>query len=188
LLEDSIEELVADTLKRDVVETRPLAQLIYRKTLGNPFFIGQFIKSLHSEDLLQFGHASWHWDIAQIKALNITDNVVDLLTTELRRLPPPTQRLLTIAACIGNRFDIQTLETVSATSQQQISELLHDALQAGLILPAEHTVAAATLAPCSYQFQHDRVQQAAYEGIAKDETDAVHLEIGRLLLRSLSAA
>lgn len=188
LLEDSIEELVADTLKRDVVETRPLAQLIYRKTLGNPFFIGQFIKSLHSEDLLQFGNASWHWDIAQIKALNITDNVVDLLTTELRRLPPPTQRLLTIAACIGNRFDMQTLETVSATSQQQISELLHDALQAGLILPAEHTVAAATLVPCSYQFQHDRVQQAAYEGIAKDETDAVHLEIGRLLLRSLSAA
>lgn len=188
LLEDSMEELVADTLKRDVLETRPLAQLIYRKTLGNPFFIGQFIKSLRSDGLLRFENGSWHWDIAQIQALNITDNVVDLLTRELRRLPQATQSLLTIAACIGNRFDLQTLETVSEKSQQEISELLHDALQAGLIFPAEHIAAAVTLVPCSYQFQHDRVQQAAYEGIARHETDAVHLKIGRLLLHSLTTA
>lgn len=188
LLEDSIEELVADTLKRDSVETRPLAQLIFRKTLGNPFFIGQFIKSLHSETLLQFEGGAWNWDIEQIQALNITDNVVELLTKELRRLPQSTQRLLTIAACIGSRFDLQTLETVSERPRQEISELLHDALQTGLIIPSEHTAAAVALVPLSYQFQHDRVQQAAYEGIAKQETDAVHLEIGRLLLNSLSAA
>ena len=187
LLEDSIEELVADTLKRDAAETRLLAQLIYRKTLGNPFFIGQFIKSLHSDGLLQFENDSWNWDIEQIKASNITDNVVELLTRELHRLPEPTQRLLTIAACIGNRFDLQTLEKVSEKSRQEISELLHDALQAGLIMPAEHTAAAAALPPSSYQFQHDRVQQAAYEGIDKHETDAVHLEIGRLLLNRLTA-
>lgn len=188
LMEDSIEELVADTLKRDAGETRPLAQLIYRKTLGNPFFIGQFIKSLHSDGLLRFENGSWNWDIEQIKASNITDNVVELLTRELHRLPEATQRLLTIAACIGNRFDLQTLETVSQKSKQEISELLHDALQTGLIIPAEHTVAAVALAPTSYQFQHDRVQQAAYEGVPKHETDAVHLEIGRLLLNSLSSA
>lgn len=188
LLEDSIEELVADTLKRDEVEIRPLAQLIYRKTLGNPFFIGQFIKSLHSEGLLRFENRAWHWDIAQIKALNITDNVVDLLTRELRRLPQPTQRLLTIAACIGNRFDMQTLETVSQKSQEEISVLLHDALQTGLVLPAEHTVTVTALVPYFYQFQHDRVQQAAYEGIPRNETDAVHLQIARLLLNSLTSA
>lgn len=188
LQEDSIEELVADTLKRDVHETRSLAQLIYRKTFGNPFFIGQFIKSLRSDGLLWFENGAWHWDIVQIQSLNITDNVVDLLTRELHRLPQATQSLLTIAACIGNRFDLQTLETVSKKSQQEISELLHDALQTGLIVPAEHIAAAVTLVPCSYQFQHDRVQQAAYEGIARHEADAVHLKIGRLLLHSLTAA
>ncbi|MFJ7565608.1 AAA family ATPase [Herminiimonas sp. NPDC097707] len=188
LQEDSIEELVADTLKRDVPETRLLAQLIYRKTFGNPFFIGQFIKSLRSDGLLWFENGAWHWDIVQIQALHITDNVVDLLTRELHRLPQATQSLLTIAACIGNRFDLQTLETVSEKSQQEISELLHDALQTGLIVPAEHIAAAVTLVPCSYQFQHDRVQQAAYEGIARHEADAVHLKIGRLLLDSLTAA
>ncbi|MES2026585.1 MAG: AAA family ATPase [Pseudomonadota bacterium] len=186
LSEVSIVELVADTLKCSVPEAVSLASLVYRKTLGNPFFIGQFIKSLNNDGYLKFENGRWQWNYAEIEALNITDNVVDLLMKELRRLPEPTQRLLTIATCIGSRFDIQTLETVSQKSKQEIGELLHDAIQTGLILPAEHTVAAAAMVSYVYQFQHDKVQQAAYEGIAKHETDAIHLEIGRLLLNSLS--
>lgn len=182
----SILEMVADTLQCEEAEAISLASLIYRKTLGNPFFIGQFIKSLNSDGFLYFENGRWRWNIAQITELNITDNVVDLLTKELRRLPESTQRLLTIAACIGSRFDLQTLETVSQRSKQEIGELLHDAIQTGLVLPAEHTVAATALVSYVYQFRHDKVQQAAYEGIAKYEADAIHLEIGRLLLNSLS--
>ncbi len=188
LLEDSVDELMADTLKCDAGEARQLAQLIYQKTRGNPFFIGQFIKSLHSDDLLKFEGRVWDWDIEKIKGLNITDNVVELLTKELRRLPEATQHLLTIAACIGSRFDLQTLEIVSQKSQTEIGALLYDAVQTGLIVPAEHTVARAAFAPSFYQFQHDRVQQAAFEGIDKNESDAVHLAIGRLLLNSLTVA
>lgn len=187
LSETNIADLIADTLRREQNEVRPLAQLIYRKTMGNPFFIGQFIKSLHADRVLRFENGSWQWDLAQIEALNITDNVVDLLTRELHRLQKPAQRLLTIAACIGSRFDLATLEKVSEASQDDIADLLREAMQAGLILPAE-TMAGqgAAVVSHSYQFQHDKVQQAAYEGIPKEETNAVHLQIGRLLLNSLS--
>jgi histidine kinase len=188
LSESNIAELIGDTLRREQTEVQPLAQLVYRKTMGNPFFIGQFIKSLRAEGLLQFESGSWQWDLAQIEALNITDNVVDLLTAELRRLPEPAQRLLTIAACIGSRFDFQTLETVSEASRDEIVDLLRQAIQAGLILPAESMAGQSAPVPIShsYQFQHDKVQQAAYEGISKEQTDAVHLQIGRLLLSGLS--
>jgi len=184
LPEASIADLLADSLRRERCQVLPLAQLVYRKTMGNPFFIGQFVKSLHAAGLLRFEGSAWNWNMAQIEAAGMTDNVVDLLTRELRRLPQETQRLLTIAACIGSRFDVQTLETVSETPQQQIVELLRAATQAGLILPAE-SMTAYNGAAQSYQFQHDKVQQAAYEGIPKEETDAVHLRIGRLLLQRL---
>lgn len=189
LSEASIAELIADTLRRETAEVLPLAELIFRKTMGNPFFIGQFIKSLHAEGLLHFDSGRWQWNLAQIDALNITDNVVDLLTTELHRLAPPAQQLLTIAACIGSRFDFETLEALSEKSQSDIVDLLREAIQAGLILPAENMTGQATPSlgiPHSYQFQHDKVQQAAYEGIPKEKTDAVHLQIGRLLLSRLS--
>ncbi|HWU97944.1 MAG TPA: AAA family ATPase [Oxalicibacterium sp.] len=188
LSKDSINELVADTLKRDEVDVLPLARLAFRKTLGNPFFINQFLKSLHASDLLSFENGRWQWDIGRIEAADITDNVVDLLTRELHRLPQMVQRLLTIAACIGSRFDVHTLSIVSEKSGQEIQALLHDAMQTGLIQPAEARIASSTGLVHAYQFQHDRVQQAAYEGISKQETDAIHLQIGRLLLSSLTPA
>ncbi len=184
LSEASIVELVADTLKCDEADARPLARLIYRKTLGNPFFINQFIKSLHADGLLAFDNGRWQWDVAQIEAADITDNVVALLMKELRRLPQPTQRLLTIAACIGNRFDVHTLSIVSEKSDREICELMYEAMRAGLIQPTENRLPASSVV--SYQFQHDRVQQAAYEGISRQETDAIRLQIGRLLLNSLT--
>jgi predicted ATPase/signal transduction histidine kinase len=187
LPEASIADLVGDTLCRDRAEAMPLAHLVYRKTMGNPFFIGQFIKSLHADKLLRFESHGWQWDLAQIEAANITDNVVELLTRELRRLPLPTQRLLTLAACIGSRFDLATLETVSGTPAEEIARLLRAAMLAGLILAAEST-ALHGMTSLSYQFQHDKVRQAAYEGIAREEADAIHLQIGRLMLDSLDEA
>ncbi|WP_293780640.1 AAA family ATPase [uncultured Oxalicibacterium sp.] len=186
LEEENIVELLADTLRREVIEVRPLAKLIYRKTLGNPFFINQFIKNLHAERMLTFDDGQWQWDLHRIRTSDITDNVIDLLMKEMSRLSPSTHRLLTIAACIGSRFDLQTLSIVSEKSEDEIRELLQDAIQAGLIQPSENKVAASTVVSYSYQFLHDRVQQAAYEGIARAETNAIHLQIGRLLMNSLT--
>jgi len=44
---------------------------------------------LYSENLLTFDakQLSWQWDIAQIEAQDITDNVVELLLLQLKKLP-----------------------------------------------------------------------------------------------------
>ena len=46
--------LVHDTLHCGHDEAEPLAGLISRKTGGNPFFVGQFLKALREAELLRF--------------------------------------------------------------------------------------------------------------------------------------
>jgi histidine kinase len=189
LPEASVSDLVADAVQSHGESTAALAQLVYRKTLGNPFFVGQFIKSIHNEGLLRFERGGWRWNVEQIEALGITDNVVDLLTRELRRLPAKTHRLLTLAACIGNRFDVRTLATVGETGEDDATEALRQAVQSGLLIRPDAALGSATsdAERQIYLFLHDRIQQAAYDDIPQSEKKAVHLRIGRLLLDGLSA-
>jgi predicted ATPase len=51
---EHISQLIADTLHSYIAEVKPLAELVMRKTLGNPFFVNQFIKTLHAENLITF--------------------------------------------------------------------------------------------------------------------------------------
>ncbi|NJR21355.1 MAG: serine/threonine-protein kinase PknK [Richelia sp. CSU_2_1] len=130
-----MDALNADLLNIAAEVVQPLAQLLYDKTQGNPFFLTQLLKSLHSEGSIWFDFESniWQWDIDKIQQQNITDNVVELTIGKLQKLPPETQTQLQLAACIGNQFDLQTLATVSQQSAFQTMRSLWDALQQGFI-------------------------------------------------------
>lgn len=186
LPQDSVVALVADTLKSSHALVERLARLIFRKTLGNPFFVGQFIKNLHNEKLLQFVDGKWQWDIEQIEAVAVTDNVIDLLGAELARLPQATRQILTLAACVGNSFDLNTLATVAEMRRGDVAALLQPALHAGLALSSDPGFGAPESQLFPFRFLHDRVQQAAYWGIPLGQRQAVHLQIGRLLLENTS--
>ena len=165
--------LVRDTLHCDAAEADPLARLLSRKTGGNPFFVGQFLKALREADLLRFDYARecWTFEMDAIAKAGMTDNVIDLMTRKIQRLQPRTQRALTFAACIGNPFDQATLAAVSEQPPEAVAADLREALDEGLIHPAG----------TGYAFLHDRVQQSAYALIPDERKRAVHLAVGRLL-------
>jgi predicted ATPase/signal transduction histidine kinase len=173
-----INQFIADMLNQPLAQTLPLAQLLAEKTAGNPFFLGEFVKTLYAENLLQFDWQQqvWQWDIADIKARNMTANVVELLVNKIQQLPLPTQKQLKLAAAIGNQFDLTTLVTVSQSSPDQVKADLWAALVEGLVIVLEE----------EYQFVHDRVQQAAYLLITAAEKAAIHWQIGTLLLQHIS--
>lgn len=109
------------------------------------FFSTQFLKALHEDGLIQFNFdaRNWQCDIPQVKALALTDDVVEFMALQLQKLPTETQDVLKLAACIGNEFDLETLAiarsagstNVSETSEAETATALWKALQKGLILP-----------------------------------------------------
>ncbi|HEY9634235.1 MAG TPA: AAA family ATPase [Coleofasciculaceae cyanobacterium] len=195
---DHISYLIADTLHSNTIAVKPLAELVIRKTSGNPFFVNQFLKTLYQENLLTFTppsqdiQAFWKWDIAQIEAIGITDNVVDLMIRKLRKLPDATQQVLQLAACVGNTFDLKTLSIIYNQSVAVAYRDLWGAIKEGLILPISELkilpeeIIEAHLVSLHFKFLHDRVQQAAYALIDESFKKVTHLQIGRLLWQNSS--
>jgi predicted ATPase/GAF domain-containing protein/tRNA A-37 threonylcarbamoyl transferase component Bud32 len=213
-----VNQLIFDTLNCSIEDVKPLAELVTKKTGGNCFFVTQLLQTLYKEKLLVFNNPAfnintrqskgcfWQWDIQQIQRVEITDNVVDLMVNKIEKLDKNTQNILKLAACVGNKFNLEILSVVNRKSQTVTSQELQPALKEGLIIPlskdykipllwsqeeissdaSEISSAFIPKYPESipYKFLHDRVQQAAYSLIQEEEKKAVHLQIGRLLLKN----
>ncbi|WP_392535328.1 AAA family ATPase [Nostoc sp. C117] len=177
-----LNQLIAETLHRNADIVRPLAELVLRKTEGNPFFVSEFLRMLYSENLLTFDaqHLCWQWNITDIQAQNITDNVVELMLHKLKKLPENTQQILRLAACVGAEFNLDTLSIVCEKPPETIFQDLLTAIQVGLIQPLSELDE--NLLIQKYKFLHDRVQQASYTLIDESQKQIVHLQIGRNLL------
>ncbi len=196
-----LNELVVDTLKCPDILAFPLSQLVYRKTQGNPFFSIQLLKSLSEDGLIEFNPEArcWQCDISQINQQTLTDDVVEFMIEQIRRLPTSTQHILKLAACIGNQFDLQKLVIISELSEVEVAASLWKALQSLLILPQSEIykffigennrlITSSGSQIAIYKFLHDRVQQAAYALIPEAEKQATHYQIGQLLLKQISPA
>ena len=191
-----VAEFVADTLHQDAATATPLAEIIQQKTGGNPFFMRQFLRALYSARLITFDGATkrFRYDVAAVKSAAITENVAELLATELRRLPASTRETLRVAAIIGSRFELRLLANVQQQSPAATNESLRPAVEAGLVVPLtglESVDVNALQSPLVYgrfAFRHDRVQQAAYAALPESERPQLHLKIGRAWLAMAPAS
>ena len=154
--QENVNEIISDALCLYPRICKSLSDIVFQKTKGNPFFVLEFMLSLQSRGLLQYDSSKkrWVWNEDTIRAEEITDNVLHLLSSKMNQLPNDMQLLLKVMACFG----ISSKESVIGylAESPEYSELcsgLEGAISDGFVeVYAEGYV----------KFVHDKVREAAY--------------------------
>ncbi|MGH2564670.1 MAG: ATP-binding protein, partial [Ginsengibacter sp.] len=140
----------------------------------------QFLKSIYDEGFLRFDFdlMRWQWNADLILQMNVSGNVVELMTSFILKLPDDTLDVLKIASTIGNRFSKRNLSVIKQISEKNVESLLKLSAGEGLIIPST----------AEYKFAHDRIQQAIYSLIPPEEKASMHLLNGQRLSAHFSEA
>eukprot|EP00957_Ditylum_brightwellii_P035576 2697250-Ditylum_brightwellii.AAC.1 len=174
----------------DALRTEGLASICYRRTLGNPFFLLEFVKLLEEEGLLSFhlGLLQWEWDETDVESRTAsTENVVDLLQGKMEKLSTEARGFLQCAACLGASFVAETIHIVwhdkrmsymdSSTVESSTEELLTTMVKENYLESPKNN---------EYRWTHDNVQQAASSLIEEESRASFRHSIGEVLYKELS--
>ncbi|MCI8211243.1 hypothetical protein AUC61_17080 [Pseudomonas sp. S25] len=174
---DAVAQWVGLTLDAEAAQITPLAELIHEKTGGNPFFVGQLLRTLLEEQLIRFDPRAsrWNWSEEGIRDHRHAENVIDLMVVRIARLPAQTRRVLGQMACVGSSVDLWTLARISHADEAALRADLNPAIEAGLVVE-DHQ---------GFAFYHDRVQESAYELTPLSARPSEHARIARLLIAGL---
>ena len=177
LAEPDVLQLIKDTFTVSSTEALDLAQVLHRKTGGDPLYLNQFLHLLCDEGLIAFENRSgkWAWDLAGIQQQAITQDVLELLNLRFAGLPKKVRTVLATAACIGVSFEANRVATATASPLSEVLQCMRTAVDEGLIIVLEDSAQL-------LRFLHDRVQQVSFDWIADQEKKAFRLHIGRRLM------
>ncbi|HTI00297.1 MAG TPA: AAA family ATPase [Acidisoma sp.] len=166
--------MIAEATGSEEADVADLAATLHEKTSGNPFFIGQLLRSLVDERLFRFdwSYRRWEWDLADVVRLPSTDNVADLMLRRLDRLPREGRDILRILACIGPRCDEGLLAAVLDIGLDRVRQGAQPLKEAGLL----------SREPDVYAFAHDRVLEAAYALSGGSERAHLHRRIAMIMI------
>ena len=206
----TISNYIAAALASDPADIIDLTYLVYMRTSGNPYFSNEFLKSLYKDHLLTFNlvEQKWRWDIKKIRDYRVASDILELFINKILDLDKNTQQMLGFAALIGRRFDAATLLAVYGPERANIlADSLWRAMAEGLIYPLDenYRFLASENAPgiltrsgkiypsladklqeeILFEFQHDRVQQAAIAIMDEYHLMAASLQIGWTLLEQV---
>jgi len=177
LREVDIKAMVSNSLGRSKSQLDELVKIVFKKSGGNALFAHQFLRAIYKNEMLTFNtrESTWNWDTNKLMSYNIEGDIVDLFLETIHELSKDTILVLKLASCIGNKFDLGTLEVISEQERVKVVADLNPAIDLDLLIESFDG---------NYYFVHDRVQQAIYSLNDEKGKKETHLKIGRLLSRN----
>ena len=166
LSEEEVQQLLINMARQPV--TPIFAAEIYRHTEGNPFFIGEAVRSLVIEGKIVWTGERWQSTV-KITELEIPQSVRLLIERRLVNLSPECRATLTLAAVLGRQFSSALLCKARNLSEEVIAEHIDSAIQIQILSSLNSTNAIGIDAVGYYgqdidlAFTHDKIREVLYQ-------------------------
>ncbi|HEY8293344.1 MAG TPA: AAA family ATPase, partial [Thermomicrobiales bacterium] len=173
LTADAVRALVARYHLAETDWERLVAHLRERAE-GNAFFIIQLLRALEEGGILRPDDDRWTLgDLAHVQVPMPLRQVID---GRLARLAEETQRLLAVAAVIGQEVPLHIWATVAGVDEEALSATIEEGAAAHVI---EETPDGAHA-----HFVHALIRETLYEGTLPSRRRRLHRQVGEALIAS----
>jgi predicted ATPase/class 3 adenylate cyclase len=185
LSREDLEELLGAVCGRGV-ELGDVAAEFHHRTQGNPLQVRQLLYRAQREGALTPVGAGGDptWDLRVLTSIEITATAAEFLGQYLDQLRTIDRAVLSSLACIGGEFDLADATAAAAQPADVVAQAVWSGLELRLLEAVDsrgQRIANTISREARYRFSHDRVAEAAREGMSDDARRETHLRIGRRL-------
>jgi len=168
---DDTATLVAERYRLPDADTTRLTAYTHGRSEGNPLFLGELLRTLEEEQVIQRTTAGWTLGfLAHVRVPPLLRQIIEGRTA---RLDAEAQRLLAIAAVLGQTVSLGVWASVAGVPE-------------GALLPAIEGATVARLAEATedgmaLRFVHALIREALYEELSPPTRRRVHRTVGEML-------
>jgi DNA-binding SARP family transcriptional activator/tetratricopeptide (TPR) repeat protein len=167
--EEAADELVASRLSAR--QTPAFVRALRAETGGNPFFMDEALRSLQESGALAATGPALE---RALERMGVPEGVEEVIARRLARMSPAAAGALTVAAVVGNRFELATVREVLAEPDETVMAALEEAIAAGLIVEQPERID-------GFAFRHAILREAIYARPTKSRRARLHQRVGEVL-------
>jgi class 3 adenylate cyclase len=149
------------------------AELIYRETEGNPFFVAEILRHLAETGAIRHEHGRWIGTPEDV-ARNLPEGVREVIGRRLDGLSDDCNAMLGVAAAMSGGFTIDVVGDVAGLSEDQILDALDEALAAQIVRERRD-------ADATYEFNHALIRQTLYAELSTPRRVRMHRQVTEAL-------
>lgn len=171
---EAMNEFISGLLYEEESRVKVISEFILNKSKGNPFFASEILKQLVLEKAIYLKNDHWLIDHGILGNIEISDNLIDIVIKRILLLDQKEQEILSYAAIIGRKFDIQLLFDLAGLNQIKIVQIIDRAINLQLLEEDRNDKG-------KILFIHDRIKEAFYKNTQPDQRRILHLTIAEAL-------
>jgi predicted ATPase len=148
-----------------------LTSYLDARSEGNPFFLSELLHTLEAERVLD--RSAEGWRLTDLSAIRVPTLLRQVIEGRLAHLDEETQRLLAVAAVVGQEVPLDLWAAVAECDEQALVGAVEQAVEAHLVVvPGDGT---------RIRFVHALIREALYEGILPMRGRVWHRRAGEWL-------
>jgi class 3 adenylate cyclase len=151
-----------------------LAHALGRETAGNPFFTVELLRHLAETGALQPAAGGRYALATDIEQIALPSSVREVVADRVARVGDDVLDVLSVAAVIGQEFDLDLLARVTARTDDELLDVLERAAAAGLIGES------ADAAGC-YRFVHALIVHTLANDLSATRRQRTHQRVAQAL-------